>query len=176
MILTGLSDGMIVSDLYAFTEAKGLKALEFLFEMGEGIPYLKRYKEGNLSAIEAITNLKRTLLRNNDTFLNQWFTFNTNAHMKKKFDKLYAEHGSVVKKETRVVGGADYSDLRRNVLRAEQFLKWFRKETTGLDPGVVHAVISYVLDEPLFPGKRGTGIYTDEDIETYESAGNGRDV
>jgi hypothetical protein len=168
IVLTGLVDGFISNDLYAYSEAKGLKVLETLFETGDGTPYVKHYRDGNPTAIAGITSLKKTVLGNNDSFLDQWLAFNKDAHMKARFDKLYAEHGSPVKKKTAVLGGADYSsELRRNVLRAEQFVKWFRKETVGLAPGVVHAVISFVTDETVFSGKRGTGIYTDENIEAW---------
>jgi hypothetical protein len=157
-------------DRFAYADAKGMKTLQDLFELGQGVSYMVHYADKKPKVVEEVDRTRRTVLGNSQVLFNQWLAFNKGGHMKTSFDKLYAAQGDKVRKEIRVTGGADYIELRRQVLRREQFAKWFDQETKGKLPlPVAQAVMAFVTTENVFPGKRGTGIYTAENLETWTS-------
>ena len=115
MYLTGLVPDADVADRFAYTDAKGMKPLQDLFELGEGVSYMVHYRDGKPKVVEQVDRTRRTVLGNSQVLFNQWLAFNKGGRMKASFDKLYQAHGDKVRKEIRVTGGADYIELRRQV-------------------------------------------------------------
>jgi|GEM_PF-5383234 len=53
------------------------------------------------------------------------------------------------------------------ILRFEHLEAWFRRETIGLEQNLVDSILRWIKASGLAPGKRGSGLYSDQQLETF---------
>jgi hypothetical protein len=168
-VMAGNDEGEVMN-FDPFNRGKEIKNLEALFELGLGTDMVKRAVELNNPKAQAYVNgIKKLFFRASETMWREWLAFNTGGHISEKFSTFYRAEGDFVDRLTAEGGGHDRVILRRGVMRQEQFEKWFRAETGVLDEYVVARILAWVSEQNIFPGKRGTGIYSSEDMNTFET-------
>lgn len=53
------------------------------------------------------------------------------------------------------------------ILRFEHLEAWFRRETIGLAQNLIDSILRWIKASGLAPGKRGSGLYSDQQLETF---------
>lgn len=53
------------------------------------------------------------------------------------------------------------------ILRFEHLEAWFRRETIGLAQNLADSILRWMKGSGLAPGKRGSGLYSDQQLETF---------
>jgi len=173
MKVMGMIRGRNGTDRHVYT-GKGTDDLRTLFSLGRNTEHYKRVN-GADPALKARSMLvhnkwRDVVFNTSQAYFDRWIDFNHDAHLLPALDAYLKSNDGVIN-----LPGARMEDddipLRRQMVRIDKFSQWMGKHLNGLEYPIQTCILNYA--RKIFPGKRGTGSYSEGDIATFTYVRNG---
>ncbi len=166
-------------DREAFSGDQGITELKTVFAVGNNTEHTQMAAGGHdipaqrqQRAVNILAKCRNEVFNTSQPYLTAWMTYNDRGRLAATFDDFLKKHGTLIKKPGANAEAPDIQ-LRREVARFEQFEQWLDEHTNGLAIAVKECIKSYVLRKKIFPGKRGTGMYSAQDLVTFDYVKSG---
>ena len=153
---------------------KSVDNLRTVFSLGRNTEHDRRARGADATAktksLAVLDKWRNAAFNANQVHLDGWLDYNREARLLPALDAFLKDNHGVIKLPGRTSEDNDLP-LRRQIARIEKFEQWMDQNTAGLDYTIQTCIINYA--RKIFPGKRGTGNYSEGDITTFTAIRNG---